>query len=85
MLSKLDKDPSDPSAVSKPVTDKEVLAFVKHDYFPHFGTADLKSGAYGKFNDLQGKKGTYYASGLNGVETVEFAIRAGVDVVANYF
>ncbi|KAJ7716409.1 hypothetical protein B0H14DRAFT_2643845 [Mycena olivaceomarginata] len=45
----------------------------------------LEAGYYAKFNALQGEKNTYYASGLNGFETVEYAIRAGIDVAETYF
>jgi hypothetical protein len=84
-LSRINKDPRDPAAVPKPVTDKDVVAFKKHDYFPHFDSQQLADGWYGKFNALQGQKNTYYASGLNGFETIEFALRAGLDVVESYF
>ncbi|KAJ7753032.1 FAD/NAD-P-binding domain-containing protein [Mycena olivaceomarginata] len=47
--------------------------------------ANLEAGYYAKFNALQGEKNTYYASGLNGLETVEYAIRAGIDVAETYF
>jgi hypothetical protein len=40
---------------------------------------------YGFYATLQGNKNTYYASGLNDFETVEFAIHAGQDVVDSYF
>lgn len=63
----------------------DVLAFQKHDYFPHFDPEQLAAGFYDKFNALQGQQHTYYASGLNMFETVEFAIRAGYDVADSYF
>lgn len=84
-FSKINKDPRDVSAMSTPVTDGDVRAFRKWDYFPHFDTVDLEGGVYEKFNALQGSEKTYWASGLNGMETVEWAIRAGQDVVTSYF
>jgi hypothetical protein len=63
----------------------DVLAFEAHDYFPHFDGEQLAAGYYGKFNALQGKQRTYFASGLNMFETVEFAVRAGYDVADSYF
>ncbi|KAL2072582.1 hypothetical protein VTL71DRAFT_11925 [Oculimacula yallundae] len=84
-LSKVNKDPTDPAAVPEPVTDKDILGFQQNDYFPHFGPAELASGWYEKFNKLQGAKNTFYASGLNGFETVEFAIRAGSEIVETFF
>jgi hypothetical protein len=84
LLSKLNKDPRDPTAEPKPITDADVVAFREWDYFPHFDKNELENGFYAKFNELQGYKNTYYASGLNGFETVEFAIRAGQDVVDTY-
>lgn len=84
-LSKFDKDPRDLTAVAKPITDKDILGFQRNDYFPHFDSVQLAAGWYDKFNKLQGQKNTYYASGLNGFETVEFALRAGLDIVDTYF
>jgi hypothetical protein len=83
-LSKINKDPRDPNANPKPVRDRDILGLQKNDYFPHFDSAQLAAGWYEKFNALQGQKNTYFASGLNGFETVEFAIRAGIDVVESY-
>ncbi|KAI8592188.1 FAD/NAD-P-binding domain-containing protein [Geranomyces variabilis] len=84
-LSKINKDPRDSNAKPKPVTDADVMAFKEHDYFPHYDNkADLRT-KYLEFNRLQGKKNTYYVSGFNGFETVEFAIRAGKDIVQSYF
>jgi hypothetical protein len=85
VLSKLNKDPTNKSAKSVPVTEGDVKDFREWDYFPHFDKAQLDQGYYDKFNALQGHMNTYYASGLNGFETVEFAIRAGIDVVNSYF
>ena len=84
-LSKVNKNPADPNASPVPVTDDDVRAFRKWDYFPHFDSAQLAAGWYGKFDALQGQKKTYFASGLNAFETVEFAVRAGLDVVDSYF
>lgn len=85
VLSKFNKDPEDPNAKLVPITDADVKDFREWDYFPHFDRPQLEQGFYEKFNALQGHKNTYYASGLNGFETVEFAIRAGKDVVDTYF
>ncbi|KAF2805484.1 FAD/NAD(P)-binding domain-containing protein [Mytilinidion resinicola] len=79
-LSKINKDPRNATDVAVPVTDADVVGFRKWDYFPHYDTEQLVVGAYDKFNALQGKQKTYYASGLNGFETIEFAVRAGYDV-----
>lgn len=84
-LSRLNKDPRDANAVAKKVTDQDVLGFRKTDYFPHFDSQQLKEGWYEKFNELQGNKRTFYVSGLNGFETVEFALRAGIDIVESFF
>jgi len=85
VLSKFNKDPEDPNAKPIPITDAQVKDFREWDYFPHFDRKQLDHGYYAKFNALQGHKGTYYASGLNGFETVEFAIRAGKDIADTYF
>jgi len=67
------------------VTKQDVKAIRQWDYFPHFNTTHLAEGLYDKYNALQGQQNTYFSSGLNGFETVEFAIRAGKDLVATYF
>lgn len=85
VLSKINKDPNDSTAVSKMVTDADIVGFQANDHFPHFAGDQLKEGWYAKFNALQGVNNTYYASGLNGFETVEFALKAGIDVVQSYF
>ena len=83
-LSKVNKDPTKAGAQAVAITDADVKEFRQNDYFPHFDSAQLAAGYYGKFNALQGQKKTYFASGLNGFETVEFAVRAGIDVVESY-
>ena len=67
------------------VKPSDVLGFVKTDYFPHFDVEQLKNGWYTKYNALQGKQKTYYTSGLNGFETVEFVIRSANDLVDSFF
>ena len=84
-LSKVNKNPADLSAQPTPVTDEDVTAFTKQLYFPHFLQDELRNGWYQKLASLQGQLKTYYASGLNGFESVEFAVRAGQDVVESYF
>ncbi|OCK99957.1 FAD/NAD(P)-binding domain-containing protein [Cenococcum geophilum 1.58] len=84
-LSKINKDPRNVTAMSVPVSEIDIRAFRKWDYFPHFDSPELKNDWYGKFNALQGKEKTFWASGLNGMELVEWAIRAGQDVVNSYF
>lgn len=85
VISKINKDPRDTSAKSTSLVDGDIKDFREWDYFPHFDKAQLDQGFYEKFNSLQGRKNTYYASGLNGFETIEFVIRAGQDVVDSYF
>lgn len=85
-LSPLNFDPATQSPnQSVPVLQSDVVDFRKWDYFPHFDEEDLKDDIYKRFNALQGKQNTYYCSGLNGFETVEFAIRAGKDLVSSFF
>ncbi|KAF1941829.1 FAD/NAD(P)-binding domain-containing protein [Clathrospora elynae] len=84
-LSEINKDPRNATEPAKPVTNNDVKAFKKWDYFPHFGGDALSAGAYAKLNRLQGQKKTYYASGLSGMEIVEWAVRGGLDVVDTYF
>ncbi|TID25967.1 FAD/NAD(P)-binding domain-containing protein [Venturia nashicola] len=84
-LSKVNRDPRDPNATSTVVQDEDVKAFRKWDYFPHFDGPALAEGAYETFNGLQGCNKTFWASGLNGMETVEWAIRGAQDIVTSYF
>jgi hypothetical protein len=83
-LSKINKDPRDMTAQAEPVCPADIRAFRKWDYFPHFGSEALRNDAYAKLNKLQGCSKTFWASGLQGMETVEWAIRAGQDVVDSY-
>jgi hypothetical protein len=80
-MSKFNKDPRNPDMQSQEVTSSDVLAFEYiTDYFPHIDPGDLKTGWYDRFNALQGKQGTYYATTLSGFEMIEFAIRAGQEI-----
>lgn len=72
------------SKMYKPVGDGHVVSFSKVDYFPHFASPQLTGGLYAKFLAIQGGNQTYWASGLNMFELVEYAIRAGQDVVDSY-
>lgn len=67
------------------VSISDVKSIRQWDYFPHFNSTVLTSGVYAQYNALQGRQHTYYSSGLNGFETVEFAIRAGKDLVHSFF
>ena len=84
-LSSLNKDPRDGTQESHPLTDDDVVDFRKSEYFPHFDTQDLHNGIYAKLRDLQGHKNTYYASGLNIFELVEYSLRAGQNIVDTFF
>jgi hypothetical protein len=84
-LSEINKDPRNTTQAPTPLKEGDVKAFRKWDYFPHFGPDALRSGAYEKLNALQGCKKSYWASGLSGMEIVEWAVRSGQDVVDCYF
>lgn len=84
-ISRLNKDPRNATAKPKQITDDDIKDFREWDYFAHYDGPQLDQGYYAKFNKLQGSKNTYYASGFNGFETVEYAIRAGIDIVDTYF
>ena len=79
VLSKVNK--LHPHGPPSPIAEADIKEFKQWDYFPHYDQLDLEAGIYAKFNNLQGQQNTYYASGLNGFETVEFAVRAGNDIV----
>lgn len=84
-LSKINKDPANTTAMSVPVCEDDIRAFRKWDYFPRYNTAQLKADFYAKFNALQGQRNTFYVSGFNTFENVEWAIRAAQDVVGSCF
>ncbi|KAH8731067.1 hypothetical protein GQ44DRAFT_736186 [Phaeosphaeriaceae sp. PMI808] len=84
-FAKINKDPRNATQPSAPFTEKNIKAFNKWDYFPHFGPDALRGGAYAKLNQLQGYKKSYWASGLSGMEIVEWAVRSGQDVIDCYF
>ncbi|KAF1833593.1 FAD/NAD(P)-binding domain-containing protein [Decorospora gaudefroyi] len=85
-LAKINLDPRNATTTfPQPFCPDDVKAFEKWDYFPHFESDALSEGAYNKLNLLQGQKKSYYASGLSGMEIVEWAIRGGYDVVDTYF
>lgn len=84
-LSQVNKDPRIPGEVSSALKSEDVKTFRKWDYFPHFDSAELRGGWYQKLSALQGQSNTYWVSGLNGMETVEWVVRASQDVVRSYF
>lgn len=83
-LSQINKDPRT-NETSIPVTAQDVRAFRQWDYFPRYDTEQLAQGYFAKFNALQGTKRTFYASGFNDFESVEWALRAGKDIANSYF
>lgn len=85
-LTKLNKDPSQAQQVGESVTLEDIRGFSGQvDYFPHVGPQALRDGWYEKFNHVQGKDHTYFTSGLNSFELVEYTIRSAQDLVATYF
>ncbi|KAL3441424.1 hypothetical protein BJX65DRAFT_254918 [Aspergillus insuetus] len=87
-LSRINGDPANDSQEegTTPVTDRDIKAFRHHPYyFPHFGAEALRGGLYDLFNELQGANRTYFTSGLNRVEHVEYVVVAAREVVQRYF
>ena len=84
-LSKINKDPRNMTNQAVPLDSDDIRAFKKWDYFPHFGSEALRNGAYGYLNRVQGCNKSFFASGLSGMEIVEWAIRAGQEVVDAYY
>jgi len=66
-------------------TMERVLLHRAWDYFAHVETAALDAGFYDRFEALQGKNGTLYATGLLAFETVETTARYGRDLVNHFF
>ncbi|KAJ8095860.1 hypothetical protein AAF712_007716 [Marasmius tenuissimus] len=67
------------------IKDEDFREFRAWDYFPRFQSEDLAGGIYDKFNEIQGYKKTYWVSGLNSFELVEYALRAGKEIVGTFF
>jgi hypothetical protein len=85
-LSRINGDPTDDDAITTPVTPTDIKAFRHHPYyFPHFEADSLRGGLYDLFNDLQGANRTYFTSGLNRVEHVEYVVVAAREGVQRYF
>jgi hypothetical protein len=89
-LSRINGNPADNTDNGEegttPVTERDIKAFRHHaDYFPHFGAEALRDGLYDLFNGLQGENRTYFASGLNRVEHVEYVVVGAREVVQRYF
>ncbi|KAF5655219.1 FAD NAD(P)-binding domain-containing protein [Fusarium heterosporum] len=85
-LSKINKDLENANAVSTRINTADIRAFSGEiDYFPHLGPEALADGWYKKFNKLQGEDHTYFTSGLNSFELVEYTIRAARELVASHF
>ncbi|KFA68115.1 hypothetical protein S40285_02583 [Stachybotrys chlorohalonatus IBT 40285] len=83
-LGRLNRDPEDADATLVGLTDADIKAFAAQDYFPTVSGEELLGGWYQRFDRQQGQNNTYYASGLNAFESVEFAVRAGLDIVNTY-
>lgn len=55
------------------------------EHFAHVETPALNAGFYERFEALQGKNGTLYATGLLGLETVEHTARYAHDLMVEFF
>lgn len=64
---------------------QRILLHRAWDYFAHVETDALDAGFYERFEALQGKNGTLYATGLLALETVESTARYARDLVREYF
>lgn len=84
-LSAFNKDPRHDNVTAGAVSDDDILAFQDNEYFPHYDPQQLREGYYELFEALQGQQKTYYASGFNMFELVEYALRAGQDVAKRFF
>jgi protoporphyrinogen/coproporphyrinogen III oxidase len=62
-----------------------VLLHQAWDNFAHVETAALNAGFYDRFEALQGKNGTLYATGLLASTGVEFTARYARDLVKQFF
>mmetsp|Transcript_35739 Transcript_35739/g.79529 ORF Transcript_35739/g.79529 Transcript_35739/m.79529 type:complete len:503 (-) Transcript_35739:573-2081(-) len=55
------------------------------DYAPHFNTSSLQRGLHQRVEELQGKRKTYYLSGLFSQELVETTMSYALDLVDRFF
>ena len=62
-----------------------ILLHKEWENFAHFGTAALENDAYERLEGLQGKKGTFYATGLMTVDDIEDVSRYARDLVKAHF
>jgi hypothetical protein len=86
VLSRLNRDLKDPEAEGAEVENRDILAFSGDvDYFPHIETEALLDGWYDQYNEIQGQQHTYYVSGVDQFEFVEYAIRAAEALVETHF
>ncbi|KAL3456141.1 hypothetical protein BJX64DRAFT_294389 [Aspergillus heterothallicus] len=68
-----------------PVEPRDIKALRQHPhYFPHFNQSALRGGWYDMFNALQGGNRTFYTSGLNRAEHVEYVIVSAREVVERF-
>ncbi|KXN66175.1 FAD/NAD(P)-binding domain-containing protein [Conidiobolus coronatus NRRL 28638] len=55
------------------------------EFFPHVNVESLKSNFYKKFNNIQGRRGLYYATPLMTIELIESAINSADYLVEKFF
>jgi len=69
-----------------PVVVNDHVHTEKWAYFPHVSSVQIGSGDfYSKFEQLQGKKDTYYTGSYLSFETVELAVSYSKQVVSKFF
>ncbi|KAL4778173.1 hypothetical protein BJX76DRAFT_362985 [Aspergillus varians] len=85
-LSRINRDPREAGFNPTPVRESDITALRHYPaHYPHFNATALQEGWYERFSNIQGGNRTYYTSGLNQVEHVEYAIRAARDLVEEHF
>lgn len=66
-------------------TVESILLRRQWDHFAHVETPAVDAGFYERFEALQGKNGTFHATGLLGLETVEHTARYARDLITEFF
>ncbi|KAL5339208.1 hypothetical protein BJX70DRAFT_397981 [Aspergillus crustosus] len=86
VLSRINRDPGHEGQEAIPVGEDDIRT-VQHypEHYPHVDSEVLREGWYEEFRGIQGVNRTFYTSGLNRVEHVEYAILAARDLVEEYF
>lgn len=58
-----------------------ILCSRNYDYFPHVGVEEIRNGFFKQLHSLQGRRGTYWTSGLRYFEALDQIYMSSCDLV----